>query len=80
MAKGTKQRILDDALVLRRKSEGAWRRACLVAGILLLCWTITEMVIIPNSLSAFYLILGILQTATAIALVRGETASQAPEN
>ena len=60
------------ALVLRHKSEAAWRRACLVAGVLLLCWTITEMVFIPNGLSAFYSILGILQTAAAIVLIRCE--------
>ena len=61
------------ALVLRRNSKTAWHRACLTAGILLLCWTITETLIIPNGLSTFYFVLGILQTATAIALIRSET-------
>ena len=58
------------ALVLRRKNEGAWRRACLVAGVLLILWTVVEMLIIPNGLSVFYLILGVLQTAAATVLVR----------
>ena len=59
------------ALVLHRRGDkAAWHRACLLAGILLLCWTITEMLIIPNGLSAFYLVLGILQTISAIALLK----------
>ena len=60
------------ALVLRRKNDYAWHRACLVAGVLLMCWTIVEMIFIPNALSVFYLVLGILQTAAAVALVRSE--------
>ena len=61
------------ALVMRRKSETAWHRACLVAGILLLCWTITEMLIIPNGISLFYLVLGILQTIAAVTMIRHES-------
>ena len=65
------------ALVLRRKGEAPWHRACLAAGILLLCWTIAETLIIPNGLSAFYLILGILQTIAAVVLIRGEVQARA---
>ncbi len=60
------------ALVMRRKGEVPWHRACLVAGLLLMAWTITEMLIIPNGLSVFYLILGILQTLAAIMMIRSE--------
>lgn len=60
------------ALVLKRKGDAAWYRASLVAGIMLLIWTITEMLIIPNGLSAFYLVLGILQTVAAVVLIRRE--------
>ena len=60
------------ALVAHRKSPAAWHRACLVAGVLLLCWTITEMLIIPNGLSMFYFALGALQTIAAIVLMRRE--------
>ena len=60
------------ALVQRRKSDYAWHRACLVAGILLLAWTITEMLIIPNGISLFYFILGVLQTVATIVLIRRE--------
>lgn len=67
------------ALVLRPKSAFAWHRACLVAGILLVCWTVTEMLIIPNGLSVFYLALGILQTAAAAVLIRSETLSRGLE-
>ena len=61
------------ALVLHRRDARIWHRACLVAGILLLCWTITEMLIIPNGLSAFYFVLGILQTVAAVVLIRRES-------
>ena len=60
------------ALIVRRKSLAAWHRACLVAGVLLLCWTITEMLIIPNGLSMFYFVLGVLQTIAAIVMMRRE--------
>ena len=60
------------ALIVRRKSLAAWQRACLVAGVLLLCWTITEMLIIPNGLSMFYFVLGVLQTIAAIVMMRRE--------
>lgn len=60
------------ALVLKRRGDAAWHRACLIAGIMLLIWTITEMLIIPNGLSAFYLVLGILQTAAAVVLIYRE--------
>lgn len=60
------------ALVLSGKDKSKWHRSCLVAGIFLLCWTITEMLIIPNGLSLFYLVLGILQTLAAIAMIRSE--------
>ena len=61
------------ALVIRRKGEAPWHRACLVAGILLVCWTITEMLVIPNGISVFYLALGTLQTLAAVMMVRHES-------
>ena len=61
------------ALIVRRKSPEVWHRACLVAGILLLCWTITELLIIPNGLSMFYFVLGVMQTVAAIVMMRRET-------
>ena len=60
------------ALVQRRKSVSAWHRACLAAGVLLLIWTIAEMLIIPNGISLFYFILGVLQTVAAVVLIRRE--------
>ena len=60
------------ALVQRRNNTSTWHRACLVAGILLLAWTITEMLIIPNGISLFYFILGVLQTVATIVLIRRE--------
>ena len=61
------------ALIVHRTSPEAWHRACLVAGILLLCWTITEMLIIPNGISMFYFVLGVMQTVAAIVMMRRET-------
>lgn len=65
------------ALVLRGKGETKWHRGCLAAGILLLCWTITEMLIIPNGLSLFYFVLGTLQTLAAVAMIRNESRAHA---
>ncbi|WP_206214058.1 hypothetical protein [Adlercreutzia sp. ZJ154] len=50
------------ALVLRfrgnREASYAW--GC-IAGALLIVWTVFEMVFIPNGLSVFYLVLGVMQ-------------------
>ena len=37
-----------------------------------MCWTIVEMIYIPNGISIFYLILGTLQTLSAIMMIRSE--------
>jgi len=59
------------AIVMRfRKDERAWLRWCTVAGILLVIWTVTELLIIPNGLSFFYFAIGILQLAAALYLTR----------
>lgn len=54
------------ALVLRFKgnmsASYAWG---IVAGILLILWTVFELTFIPNGLSAFYLMLGVLQLAAS---------------
>lgn len=61
------------ALVMRLTGRmGIWRFCCVAAGILLICWTVFEMLFIPNGLSAFYLVLGILQLACAVSLVRSD--------
>ena len=58
------------ALVARRRSgEGPWIRWCAIAGALLVAWTVTELLIIPNSLSVFYFVLGVLQLAAALRLM-----------
>lgn len=50
------------ALALRLKGNRAASYAWgIAAGMLLICWTAFELVYIPNGLSVFYLILGILQ-------------------
>lgn len=54
----------------RREGEASWARWCIVAGALLLVWTTTELILIPNGLSVFYFALGVLQTAAAIHLTR----------
>ncbi len=59
------------AIVMRfRKDERSWLRWCTVAGILLVIWTVTELFIIPNGLSVFYFVLGILQLGAALYLAR----------
>ena len=61
------------AIVMRRRSGyHAWVRCCIVAGCLLLVWTITELIIIPNGISIFYFVLGLLQFGAAIYLLRHE--------
>ena len=60
------------ALVVRRHGDmGAWANWCAVAGALLIAWTVTELIIIPNGLSVFYFVLGVLQLVAALRLRRG---------
>ena len=57
------------ALVARRHGdEAAWITWCTVAGMLLVIWTVVELVIIPNGISVFYFVLGVLQLAAALRL------------
>ena len=59
------------ALIMRRQHNMAsWVRWCTIAGLLLIAWTVTELVLIPNGMSAFYFVLGILQLTTALRLQR----------
>ena len=59
------------ALVARRRSgEHAWISWCTVAGALLVIWTVIELVLIPNGISVFYFVLGVLQLAAALRLRR----------
>ena len=63
------------ALLSRRsRGERAWICWCIVAGVLLIAWTVTELLIIPNPLSVFYFVVGALQLAAALYLrkVSGE--------
>lgn len=53
-----------------RSGDAAWVRWCIVAGALLVVWTTTELFIIPNGLSIFYFVLGVLQAVTAVYLER----------
>ena len=67
-----------EPLRFARKAEGgkgdqsAWIRWCTVAGTLLVIWTVVELILIPNGLSMFYFVLGILQLVTALYLRRAQ--------
>ena len=55
------------ALIAKRRSgDRAWIRWCTVAGVLLIAWTVAELLVIPNGISIFYFVLGVLQLATAL--------------
>ena len=57
------------ALIVRRRNEMAgWVNWCTIAGALLVIWTVTELLIIPNGISVFYFVLGVLQLAAALRL------------
>ena len=57
------------ALAMRHRGDNAaWVNWCTVAGALLIAWTVVELLIIPNGLSAFYFVLGVLQLAAALRL------------
>jgi len=59
------------AIVMRRRSgEQAWLRWCTIAGVLLIIWTVVELVLIPNGISVFYFVLGVFQLAAALRLRR----------
>lgn len=63
------------ALVLRfrgnRRASYTWG---ITAGIMLLIWTLVEMVYIPNPVTVFYLVLGVLQLIAGILARRTEAA------
>ena len=59
------------ALVMRgRGNMSAWVTWCTIAGALLVVWTVIELILIPNGISIFYFVLGVLQLATALFLRR----------
>ena len=58
------------AIVAHRRRFSSWPHWCLLAGVLLIVWTVVELIVIPNGLSVFYLVVGIFQTASAIALIK----------
>ena len=58
------------AIVAHRRRSSSWPQWCLAAGVLLIAWTVVELVVIPNGLSVFYLVVGIFQTASAVALIK----------
>ena len=54
------------ALALRfRGKRAASYRWGIAAGVLLIAWTAFELAFMPNGISAFYLALGVLQTAAS---------------
>lgn len=61
------------AIVAHRRRSSSWPKWCLLAGVLLIAWTAVELVVIPNGLSVFYLVVGIFQTASAVALIKLST-------
>ena len=59
------------AVVMRRRSGmQIWVRWCTIAGCLLVVWTAVELLIIPNGISIFYFVLGVLQLGAALYLRR----------
>ena len=61
------------ALVMRGHGNmKGWAKWCAIAGTLLVAWTAIEMLIIPNGISIFYFVLGMLQLAAALCLIRGK--------
>ncbi|MBR2834731.1 MAG: hypothetical protein IKE43_03330 [Coriobacteriales bacterium] len=68
------------ALVFRfKKNMQSWKRWCAIAGLLLIIWTVTELILIPNGISVFYFILGILQLVAAIYMLRSNTDKEVVE-
>ena len=65
------------ALALRfrgdRQRSYRWSAA---AGVLLILWTCFEMLFIPNGLSVFYMILGVLQLAAGILSTRSDESNR----
>ena len=58
------------AIVAHHRRPSSWLQWCLLAGVLLIAWTAVELVVIPNGLSVFYLVVGIFQTTSAAALIK----------
>ena len=57
--------------VRHRGNMRAWVRWCTIAGVLLIIWTAVELVLIPNGISVFYFVLGVLQLISALRLRYG---------
>ena len=57
-------------VLFARRAEGRARRWALAAGALLVGWCAVELAFMPNGVSVFYLAMGIVQTACALALDR----------
>jgi len=55
-----------------RDNTTAWTTWCAIAGALLVIWTVIELILIPNGISIFYFVLGVLQLAAALLLWRNE--------
>ena len=58
------------AIVAHHRRPSSWPHWCLLAGVLLIAWTVVELIVIPNGLSVFYLVVGIFQTVSAVALIK----------
>ena len=58
------------AIAAHHRRSSSWPQWCLLAGVLLIAWTAVELFVIPNGLSVFYLVVGIFQTASAVALIK----------
>ena len=54
-----------------RDDVRAWVYWCVVAGVLLIIWTVIELILIPNGISVFYFVLDVLQLFFALRLLRG---------
>jgi len=54
-----------------RDDVRAWVYWCVVAGALLIIWTVIELILIPNGISVFYFVLGVLQLISALRLRYG---------
>jgi len=53
-----------------RGNMGNWATWCIIAGALLIVWTTTELLLIPNGISVFYFALGVLQLIAALPVRR----------
>ena len=79
LVNGVANAIASALFFVRRPVDRVALCWALLAGVLLVCWSVFELAFIPNALSVFYLIVGIAQIALAVKALRSAGSLPTPK-